>query len=119
MPRDLSCFGKVDSADSHRRLLRGRREQGTCHSIRHVVVAASSVVDAVLATARRVAFEANQLADQTLAAEQLDFAAVQHGQEVEVERALRVLARLVLDAVLLKVLDRELAYRSPITLVMR
>jgi hypothetical protein len=95
-PRDLSRFGKVDSAESHLRLLRRRREQGTGYGVRHVVMTARSMVDAVTARARGAAFEADQLGDQPLVAEQPDLPRIDVRQQIEIEDALGIHAEALL-----------------------
>ena len=56
-------------------------EQGTGHGVRHVVVAARGVVDAVTAPARGAALQLDQLGDQPLVAQQPDLARVDQAAE--------------------------------------
>ena len=88
----------VDGAPSHLWLLCSRREQGTGYGVRHVVMAAWCMVDAVTARARGAAFQLDQLRDQPLVTEQFDLPRVDQGQKVEIEHALGVFARLITDA---------------------
>ena len=59
-----------------------RQQQGTGCGIGHIVMAAAGMVDAVFAAPRRVAFEADQLADQPLVAEQPDLAELSSGKKL-------------------------------------
>jgi hypothetical protein len=103
-----------------------QRGSHTGNRINNVVVATGTVINRVAATARGSAFEAAQLRDQASVVEQVDLARINGRQQVAIQVALGFCARLAVDALLGKALDRPQAaptvasyFRDAVTLKQR